>query len=68
MSAPANNLPNESALPLGLTEVRYSLPVLLAEVQAERRAPAYASEQLEQVEIGKLFQRNRPNRAARNKQ
>ena len=68
MSAPADNLPSKPALAPGLTEVRYSLPELLAEVLAERRAPAYANEQLEQVEIGKLFQRNRPNRAARNKE
>ncbi|AOS46290.1 hypothetical protein Verru16b_03391 [Lacunisphaera limnophila] len=49
----------------GLTEVRYSLPDLLREVQLERDAPAFAMEKLEQVEIAKLFQKNRPRRAAK---
>jgi hypothetical protein len=43
--------------------VRYSLPQLLREVQQERNAPAFAMEKLEQVEIAKLFQKNRPRRA-----
>jgi hypothetical protein len=47
----------------GLTEVRYSLPQLLREVKLERDAPAFAMEKLEQVEIAKLFQKNRPRRA-----
>ncbi|HEY8993646.1 MAG TPA: hypothetical protein VIM71_03090 [Lacunisphaera sp.] len=47
----------------GLAEVRYSLPQLLREVQLERDAPAFAMEKLEQVEIAKLFQKNRPRRA-----
>lgn len=49
----------------GITEVRYSLPELLREVQLERDAPAFAMEKLEQVEIAKLFQKNRPRRAPR---
>jgi hypothetical protein len=47
----------------GLTEVRYSLPQLLREVKLERDAPAFAMEKLEQVEIAKLFHKNRPRRA-----
>jgi hypothetical protein len=46
-----------------LAEVRYSLPQLLREVKLERDAPAFAMEKLEQVEIAKLFQKNRPRRA-----
>ncbi|MFZ5493863.1 MAG: hypothetical protein ACOZE5_00815 [Verrucomicrobiota bacterium] len=49
----------------GITEVRYSLPELLREVKLERDAPAFAMEKLEQVEIAKLFQKNRPRRAPR---
>lgn len=45
-----------------LQGVRYSLPVLLQEVQAERETPAFAMEKLDQGEIAKLFQRNRPRR------
>lgn len=47
----------------GITEVRYSLPDLLREVQLERDAPAFAMEKLEQVEIAKLFRKNRTRRA-----
>ncbi len=47
----------------GLQGVRYSLPDLLREVQLEREAPAFAMEKLEQGEIAKLFQKNRPRRA-----
>ncbi len=47
----------------GLAGVRYPLPQLLREVQLERNAPAFAMEKLEQVEIAKLFQKNRPRRA-----
>lgn len=49
--------------PAVLTGVRYSLPELLREVKLERDAPAFAMEKLEQVEIAKLFQKNRPRRA-----
>jgi hypothetical protein len=42
--------------------VRYSLPALLAEVQLERRASAFAGEKLDQVEIAKLFNKPRPRR------
>ena len=52
----------------GLAGVRYSLPQLLREVQLERNAPAFAMEKLEQVEIAKLFQKNRARRAIKPRQ
>jgi hypothetical protein len=48
--------------------VRYSLPKLLAEVEVERRAPAFSGEKLDQVEIAKLFPKNRPRRVLKNRQ
>lgn len=45
--------------------IRYSLPKLLRDVQLEREASAFAMEKLEQVEIAKLFQKNRPRRAVK---
>ena len=63
-AAPADS--TDKPLPLaGLAEVRYSLPELLREVQLERNAPAFATEKLDQVEIAKLFQKNRARRASR---
>lgn len=41
--------------PKVLTEVRYSLPALLAEIQAERATSAFAMEKLDQADIKKLF-------------
>jgi hypothetical protein len=38
-----------------LAEVRYSLPDLLAEIDAERGSASFAMEKLDQAEIGKLF-------------
>lgn len=43
--------------------VRYSLPVLLAEIKAERFQGAYSLEKLDQKEIGKLFQPQKRRRA-----
>ncbi|MDB6115073.1 MAG: hypothetical protein JWQ83_2060 [Lacunisphaera sp.] len=63
MSSPDKN-PPPPASTAAISEVRYSLPQLLREVQEERRAPAFAMEKLDQVEIAKLFTRNkRPRRA-----
>lgn len=45
-----------------LTEVRYSMPELLAELQQERTSGAFAQEKLHQVEIGKLFQNRKKRR------
>jgi len=41
--------------PAFIEEVRYSLPQLLKELDAERAAASFAMEKLDQVEIGKLF-------------
>ena len=38
-----------------LAEVRYSLPEMLAEIQAEKGSASFAMEKLDQAEIGKLF-------------
>jgi len=58
----ATPAPHSAAAPV-LVGVRYSLPQLLREVQLERNAPAFAMEKLEQVEITKVFEKNRPRRA-----
>ncbi len=62
-------LPTSPDLPpaLVLTEVRYSLPMMLAELKAERAASTFAMEKLDQHEIGKLFKskvnrRGKPNK------
>lgn len=64
-----HSLPSSPDLPppLVLTEVRYSLPVMLAELKAERAASTFAMEKLDQHEIGKLFKskvnrRGKPNK------
>ena len=63
MSSPNKN-PAAPPPASAISEVRYSLPQLLREVQEERRAPAFAMEKLDQVEIAKLFTKNkRPRRA-----
>jgi len=67
MTTPDPTAGRKTAPALTVTEVKYSLPELLAEVEAERRAPAYANEQLEKSEIAKLFQKNRPARVNRNR-
>ncbi|HEY1792825.1 MAG TPA: hypothetical protein VGG34_07895 [Opitutaceae bacterium] len=46
-----------------LTEVKYSLPELLAELEAERGSASFAMEKLDQAEIGKLFKAKKPARA-----
>lgn len=43
--------------------VRYSLPVMLAEIKAERFQGAYSMEKLDQKEIGKMFQPQKRRRA-----
>jgi two-component system chemotaxis response regulator CheY len=65
MISPATD-PTPASFPL-IAEVRYSLPDLLREVQLERNSPAFATEKLDQLEIAKLFQKNRPRRASRNR-
>jgi hypothetical protein len=45
-----------------LTEVKYSLPEMLAELEAERGSASFAMEKLDQNEIGKLFKSKKPTR------
>ncbi len=45
-----------------LLEVRYSLPEMLAELEAERGSASFAMEKLDQAEIGKLFKSKKPTR------
>lgn len=47
------------------TEVKYSLPMLLQELKAERAAGSFAMEKLDQNEIGKLFKAKANRRAKR---
>lgn len=45
-----------------LREVKYSLPEMLNELKAERSLGSFASEKLDQTEIGKLFKPKTPRR------
>ena len=65
MSSPSPSPAFQPAPTPGIAEVRYSLPALLKEVQIERNASAFAIEKLDQVEITKLFQKNRARRVTR---
>ncbi|MBP8257251.1 MAG: hypothetical protein KAX37_07985 [Opitutaceae bacterium] len=58
-SSPPEMLPDV----MGLAEVRYSLPELLAELRLERTTGSFAMERLNQFEIGKLFQSRQKRRA-----
>ena len=51
----------------GISEVRYSLPELLREVQLERSAAVFAMEKLDRTEISKMFEKPRPRRAIKTK-
>jgi len=62
--SPASN-PSASSPAVTLVEVRFSLPDLLRDVQLERNTSALASDKIDQVEIVKLFQKNRVRRANR---
>jgi len=59
--APAEAAPAAKAAVL--MEVRYSLPEMLAELDAERGSASFAMEKLDQSEIGKLFKSKKPLRA-----
>ena len=50
-----------------LSEVRYHLPELLAELQVERTVGSFSQEKLHQVEISKLF-KNRKKRSGTHSQ
>jgi len=67
MSPAAHAASADAALASGITEVRYSLPDLLREVQMERDAPAFAMEKLDQGEIAKFFKKARPRRATKSR-
>ena len=58
--APADSSPKPPVA--GLTEVKYSLPEMLAELATERGTGSFAMEKLDQVEIGKLFKPKAPRR------
>jgi len=51
-----------------LKEVRYSLPLMLRELQLERTQSYFAKEIIDQVEISKIFAQARKERAKRKKQ
>ena len=55
--------PAQAPKPTVLTEVKYSLPEMLAELEAERGSASFAMEKLDQSEIGKLFKSKKPIRA-----
>jgi hypothetical protein len=58
MSSPPPDQPEKApAAPKSamLAEVKYSLPEMLAELEAERGSASFAMEKLDQAEIGKLF-------------
>jgi hypothetical protein len=51
-----------------IREVRYSLPLMLRELQLERTQSYFAKEIIDQVEISKIFAQARKERAKRQKQ
>jgi hypothetical protein len=66
MSAPESTAPEgaPAAPKTGmLAEVKYSLPEMLAELEAEKGSASFAMEKLDQSEIGKLFKTKKPIRA-----
>jgi hypothetical protein len=62
MSESESAPPDAAPKPLVLTEVKYSLPEMLAELDAERGSASFAMEKLDQNEIGKLFKSKKPAR------
>jgi hypothetical protein len=54
--------PSPASAGIVLREVKYSLPDMLRELKAERATGAFASEKLDQSEIGKLFKPKTPRR------
>jgi hypothetical protein len=57
--------PRDDAPAIG--EVRYSLPQMLRELEIERATSSFATEKLDQVEIGKLFKNRAQSRRAKPK-
>ena len=65
MSPPDSSRPDKGAeapRTVALTEVKYTLPEMLAELEAERGSAMFAMEKLDQAEIGKLFKARKPTR------
>jgi hypothetical protein len=63
-----NENPSSSArIGIVLREVKYSLPEMLEELKAERSVGSFASEKLDQTEIGKLFKLKTTRRAKSSK-
>jgi hypothetical protein len=65
MSPPDSSSPDKGAeapKAVTLTEVKYSLPEMLAELEAEKGSAMFAMEKLDQAEIGKLFKAKKPAR------
>jgi hypothetical protein len=61
MAAEESESPNRGPL----REVRYSLRILMEEVEAERASSGLGQEMVDQEEIGKLFRRKKKARRAR---
>ena len=59
-SSPAEDL-------LVIREVRYSLPMLLQEMQLEHGSGTFAKEILDQIEINRMFEIHRARHAKRRK-
>ena len=68
MTAHVPDTPSRAPAPSGISEVRYSLPELLREVQLERGAAVFAMEKLDRTEIAKIFEKSRPRRALKKRQ
>lgn len=62
-STPGSHSGEDAPDIMALSEVRYSLPEMLAELRLERTTGSFAMERLNQFEIGKLFQNKQKRRA-----
>ena len=72
MDSTANTRPDAvnaetGVINLDIQEVRYSLPMMLRELQLERTHSFLAKEIIDQIEISKLFAQARKARATRKK-
>jgi hypothetical protein len=64
---PAAEIPGAD-MTFEIQEVRYSLPIMLRELQLERTQSYFAKEIIDQVEISKIYAQARKERAKRTKQ
>lgn len=67
MKSSAKTAEPEAPVKSVFSEVRYSMPEMLAELQTERTTGSYAMEKFSQVEIEKLFKAKAPTRHAKRK-